>query len=95
MAIPKDPVEFRRYIMEMLAEMIEHYGVPIPISKIEDHVRIELEPAPGGKFVTHYRARTGAGEALLERMNEEERYIDEELAAGRDPVQRDWTRKWQ
>jgi hypothetical protein len=95
MAIPKDPTEFRRYILEMLAEMIGHYHIPIQITEIERHVRIELEPAPGGKFVTHYQARTSAGEELLRRMDEEERYIDEELAAGRDPVQRDWTWKWQ
>jgi hypothetical protein len=95
MTIPKDPTEFRRYVNEMLAEMIEHYSIAIPLAEIEAHVQIELEPCLDGRFVTYYTARTDAGLELLKCMDEEDRYIDAELSAGRQPVQRDWTWKWQ
>jgi hypothetical protein len=90
MAVPNDPAELHQYVLEMLAEMIEHYGVPIPITNIEAHVRIKVDPR---RRTLHYKALTSAGEELLECIDGESSYYNAEVAAGREPVQREWTWK--
>jgi hypothetical protein len=81
--IPDDYIGRRLYILEMLAEMAEHYDIPISPNEIEKHVKLGLERLPDGKWDDACAPLTDAGAALMEAYEEERRQRDLAEAQGR------------
>jgi hypothetical protein len=90
---PDDYIGRRLYMLEMWAELAEHYGVEIQPNEIERHIALTLERQPDGKWVDSYMPLTDAGEELAWHYEEERRQQKLAEAEGREFPLRAWTWK--
>ena len=93
-AVPDTKPELHLFLCEMLAEMAEHYGIPVEATEIERHVRISLKRRAGRPpWRIRLEALSKEGELLLEASEQEDRHLDEMEAKGETPITRPWTWK--